>query len=66
MLEGDDGPQECVGNMNILQHLTSNFAGNPYGYHAKAVSTMEEACKLQVCFEYVCAVEGKKLFRKRK
>ena len=33
----------------------------------KAVNNLEEACKLiEVGFEYVTEVEGKKIFRKRK
>jgi hypothetical protein len=36
-------------------------------YMVKVASTVEEACKLiEVGFEYVTDIEGKKLFRKRK
>ena len=43
------------------------FSGNANEYHVKAVSTVEEAKSLiEVGFEYVTDIEGKKLFRKRK
>jgi len=43
------------------------FAGNADEYHAKAVSTVAEATALiEVGFEYVTEIDGKKLFRKRK
>ena len=36
-------------------------------YDVKIAETLEEACKLlQVGFEYVTDMDGKKLFRKRK
>ena len=36
-------------------------------YHVKVAETLDEACKLlEVGFEYVTDIEGKKLFRKRK
>ena len=36
-------------------------------FHVKVASNLEEACKLlEVGFEYVTDMEGKKLFRKRK
>lgn len=43
------------------------FAGNADEYPVKAVSTVEEAMALmEVGFEYVTDMDGKKLFRKRK
>ncbi len=43
------------------------FSGKTDEYHVKAVSTVEEATALiEVGFEYVTEIEGKKLFRKRK
>lgn len=36
-------------------------------FHVKAAANIEEACRLlEVGFEYVTDMEGKKLFRKRK
>jgi hypothetical protein len=36
-------------------------------FHVKVTGTLEEACKLlEVGFEYVMDMDGKKLFRKRK
>ena len=36
-------------------------------FHVKVASTLEEACKLlEIGFEFVTDMEGKKLFRKRK
>ncbi len=36
-------------------------------FHVKIVSNLDEACKLlEVGFEYVTDMDGKKLFRKRK
>jgi hypothetical protein len=36
-------------------------------FHVKVAYTLDEACKLlEVGFEYVTDMEGKKLFRKRK
>jgi integrase len=36
-------------------------------FHVKVTETLEEACKLmEVGFEYVTDMDGKKLFRKRK
>jgi hypothetical protein len=43
------------------------FSGNANEYHVKAVSTVEEAMALiEVGFEYVTDIDGKKLFKKRK
>jgi integrase len=43
------------------------FSGSANEYHVKAVSSIEEATALlQVGFEYVTDIDGKKLFRKRK
>ena len=43
------------------------FTGNADEYHVKAASNMEEAIALlEVGFEYITEVDGKKLFRKRK
>ncbi len=43
------------------------FSGNANEYHVKAVSTVKEATELiEVGFEYVTEIDGKKLFRKRK
>jgi integrase len=50
--------------VNMEQAL---FSGNADEYHVKAVSTVEEAKALiEVGFEYVTDMDGKKLFRKRK
>ncbi|MCW4044842.1 MAG: tyrosine-type recombinase/integrase [Candidatus Bathyarchaeota archaeon] len=50
--------------VNIEQVL---FSENANEYHVKAVSTVEEAMALiEVGFEYVTEIDGKKLFRKRK
>ncbi len=38
-----------------------------YAFTVRVTSDIEEACKLmEVGFEYVCDMDGKKLFRKRK
>jgi hypothetical protein len=38
-----------------------------HAFTVRAVNTLEEACKLlEVGFEYVTKVDGKKIFRKRK
>ncbi len=43
------------------------FSENADEYHVKAASNLEEAMQLiEVGFEYITEVEGKKLFRKRK
>jgi integrase len=43
------------------------FSENDQDYHVKVASSLEEACKLlEVGFEFVCDMDGKKLFRKRK
>lgn len=43
------------------------FSGNADEYHVKAISSVEEATALvEVGFEYVTEIDGKKLFRKRK
>jgi hypothetical protein len=43
------------------------FNESNYEFHVKVASTLEEARKLlEVGFEYVTDMEGKKLFRKRK
>jgi integrase len=43
------------------------FSGNADEYHVKAISSVEEATALiEVGFEYVTDIDGKKLFRKRK
>jgi integrase len=50
--------------INMEQTL---FTTKSDDYHAKGASTIEEACNLiEVGFEYVTDIEGKKLFRKRK
>ena len=37
------------------------------GFTVRVATSIDEACKLlEVCFEYVCDMEDKKLFRKRK
>ena len=44
----------------IFQNTTEEF-------HVKTAKTVEEACKLiEVGFEYVCEINGVKIFRKRK
>jgi hypothetical protein len=49
-------------NMEQAMFLTKNE-----DFHVKAVSTLDEACKLlELGFEYVCEMDGQKLFRKRK
>ena len=43
------------------------FSENDQEFHVKVASGLEEACKLlEVGFEFVCDMDGKKLFRKRK
>jgi integrase len=43
------------------------FSENDQEFHVKVASGLEEACKLlEVGFEYVCDMDNKKLFRKRK
>jgi hypothetical protein len=43
------------------------FNENDQQYHVKLAKTIDEACKLlEVGFEFVCDMEGAKLFRKRK
>jgi hypothetical protein len=43
------------------------FNTNSDEYTVRVAATIEEACKLlEVGFEYVTDIEGKKLFRKRK
>lgn len=50
--------------VNMEQMLFSNIGDE---YSVKVASTIEEALKLvEVGFEYVTEMEGKKLFRKRK
>jgi integrase len=50
--------------INMEQTL---FTTKSDDYHVKVASTIEEACKLiEVGFEYVTEIEGRKLFRKRK
>ena len=51
-------------NINLEQAL---FTEQNDKFHVKAVSTLEEACKLlEVSFEYVTDMDNYKLFRKRK
>jgi integrase len=43
------------------------FTEKNQDFHVKAVATLDEACKLlELGFEYVCEMDGQKLFRKRK
>ena len=50
--------------INMEQAL---FTGSADEYHVKAASDLEEAMRLiEVGFEYITEVDGKKLFRKRK
>jgi hypothetical protein len=42
------------------------FATKSDEFHVKVAKTLEEACKLmEVGFEYITDMDGKKLFRKR-
>lgn len=50
--------------INMEQAL---FSENDQEFHVKVAENLEEACKLlEVGFEYVTDIDGKKLFRKRK
>jgi len=41
--------------------------GGSEEFHVRTARTVEEACKLiEVGFEYVCEMDGVKIFRKRK
>ena len=53
-----------IKNTLIYTHLV-NFKDDEY--ISKVAKTVEEACKLvEAGFEYVCEIEGVKIFRKRK
>jgi len=65
--------QRILGHRNIqntLIYITVEQAlwqSQKDEFHVKTAKTVEEACKLvEVGFEYVCEVEGVKIFRKRK
>jgi len=65
--------QKILGHRNIqntLIYITVEQAlwqSQKDEFHVKTAKTVEEACKLvEVGFEYVCEVEGVKIFRKRK
>lgn len=46
---------------------TALFKETDDEFTVRVATSLEEACKLlEVGFEYVCEMEGKKLFRKRK
>jgi hypothetical protein len=50
--------------INMEQAL---FRNNEQEFYVKVAENLEEACKLlEVGFEYVTDIDGKKLFRKRK
>jgi hypothetical protein len=43
------------------------FSDNNNDFHVKVAETVEECCALvEVGFEYVTEMDGKKIFRKRK
>ena len=43
------------------------FSESDQEYHVKLAKTIDEACKLlEVGFEFVCDMDGAKLYRKRK
>ena len=65
--------KELLGHVNVnntiiyiqLEEALFNF--NNDEFNVKVAKTVEEACKLiEVGFEYVCDMDGVKLFRKRK
>jgi site-specific recombinase XerC len=65
--------KEILGHKNINNTLIyinlerAVFKTSNNEFTVKAVKTLEEACKLlEVGFEYVTEVDGKKIFRKRK
>ena len=48
-----------------MEKMAFNITSNDYT--VKVATTLEEACQfLEVGFEYVTEIDGKKLFRKRK
>jgi len=65
--------KELLGHKNINNTLIyinlerAVFKTSNDEFTVRAVNTLEEACKLlEVGFEYVTDINGKKLFRKRK
>lgn len=66
--------QNVLGHRTIkstMQYINLEAAiyhgGNADDFHVKVSATLEEACKLlEIGFEYVTDMDGKKLFRKRK
>ncbi|MCD6243234.1 site-specific integrase, partial [Candidatus Bathyarchaeota archaeon] len=65
--------KELLGHKNIqntLIYITIDkaiFQNTTEEFHVKTAKTVEEACKLiEVGFEYVCEINGVKIFRKRK
>lgn len=65
--------KELLGHVNINNTLIyihlekALFNSENDEFNVKVVKTVEEACKLiEVGFEYVCDMEGVKLFRQRK
>lgn len=65
--------KKLLGHKNIentLQYINTEqavFQTRNDEFHVKVAETLDEACKLlEVGFEYVTEIDGKKLFRKRK
>ena len=58
---------KCVLNTQLYINLEQAIFEANDQYDVKLTSTVEEACKLlEVGFEYVTEMDGRKLFRKRK
>lgn len=59
---------KCVQNTVVYIHLEKSiFDQADDSFISMAVDDLEEVCRLiDVGFEYVCDMSGKKLFRKRK
>ena len=58
---------KCVLNTQLYINLEQAIFEANDQYDVKLASTVEEACKLlEVGFEYVTEMDGRKLFRKRK
>lgn len=68
-----DHVKRLLGHLNLqsteiyINTEQACFGENEQQYHAKIARTVEEACQLvEAGFEYVCEIDGAKLFRKRK
>jgi hypothetical protein len=58
----------CLQNTELYIHVENALLNDENSeYHVKLAETVKEACELlEVGFEYVTDMDGKKLFRKRK